>query len=129
MLKKTITFNDFNGKAVTKEFWFHLSKAELIELEVSFDNGLSEYINKLIADGNNRGVVKLVKEFIARAYGVKSEDGLRFIKTEENLAKFMESEAYSVLFCELLENEAEAVAFMTGIAPATQKPLTSSMSN
>lgn len=122
MLKKTITYTDYNGVELTEDFYFNLSKVEAIELEVGIPGGLTEMIQNIVAANDNPSIIKIFKEFILKAYGVKSPDGKRFMKTDENgrpLAdKFKETEAYSELFMELATNADEASKFINGIIPS-----------
>ena len=124
MLKKTITYTDYNGVELTEDFYFNLSKAEAIELEVGIPGGLTAMIQNIVAANDNPSIIKVFKEFILKAYGVKSPDGKRFMKTDENgrpLAdKFKETEAYSELFMELATNADEASKFINGIIPSVE---------
>lgn len=129
MLKKTITYTDYNGVELTEDFYFNLSKAEAIELEVGIPGGLTTMIQNIVAANDSPSIIKIFKEFILKSYGVKSPDGKRFIKNDENgrpLAdKFKETEAYSELFMELATNAEEASKFINGIIPsvdASSKP-------
>ena len=117
MLKKTITYTDYDGNERTEDFLFNLTKAELIELAHSEKGGLEKVIEKIIAEKDNKKIVGLFKEVIAMAYGEKSIDGKRFQKSPEISKSFMETEAYSILFMELLENEGAAIEFVNGLVP------------
>lgn len=118
MLKKTITFTDFDGNERTEDFYFNLSKAEITEMECSVTGGLSVLLRKIIKTSD---VVKLVvtfKEIICKSYGEKSDDGRRFIKSKELTDAFIQTEAYSELFMELSYNAEAASEFVKGIMPA-----------
>jgi hypothetical protein len=117
VLKKTITYTDFSGEEVTEDFFFHLSKAELIELEMSVDGGLSEMMKKIIATEDGRAIMEQFKKIILMAYGKKSEDGKRFIKNSQLREEFASSEAYSELFMELCTNADAANEFVNGMIP------------
>jgi len=117
MLKKTVTYKDFNGEEVKEDFFFHLSKAELIEMEMGYDGGLSGVMKRIIEAQDGRALVMEFKNIILSSYGQKSEDGRRFIKTPELREEFASSEAYSELFMELATNENSAAEFMNGIVP------------
>lgn len=122
MLKKTITFTDYNGVTRTEDFYFNLSKAELAEMEISTSGGLTERIKRITDGLDGPEIFKTFKEFIAKSYGVKSPDGKRFIKSEELTEAFFQTEAYSVLLMELLEeNGKNAADFMNAIIPAVDK--------
>lgn len=117
MLKKTITFTDFNGEETTEDHFFHLSQAELVELEMSVDGGFGETMKKIIAAGDNATIMKEFKRIILMSYGKKSEDGKRFIKNDELRQEFESSEAYSELFVELCTDAEAAGQFINGIIP------------
>ena len=117
MLKKTITYEDFNGEKVSEDFFFHLSKAELVELELSHQGGLSESLQKIIADEDGKSIIAEFKNIILSAYGKRSEDGKRFVKNATVREEFESSEAYSALFMELVTNADTAVEFINGIIP------------
>ena len=118
MLKKTIAYTDYNNEERTEDFYFNLSKAELMEMELSIAGGLSETINKIIKTKDVPSLIKILKKLVLDAYGVKSADGKRFIKSEELSAEFSQTEAYSQLFMELATNSDAASAFVNGIVPA-----------
>ena len=115
MIVKTITYKDFNGNERTESFWFHLSRPELTEMLLGIDNNIETYIKTIIKSENYYEIVKIFKKLILEAYGEKSEDGRRFIKTPEKTKEFSESEAYSVLFNELTTNEEKASEFINGL--------------
>lgn len=118
MLKKTITYEDFNGEKVSEDFFFHLSKAELVELELSHKDGLSESLQRIVAAEDGKGIVKEFKNIILTSYGHRSEDGRRFVKNKELREEFESTEAYSTLFMELVTDADAAVEFINGIIPA-----------
>ncbi len=118
MLKKTITYEDFNGDTVSEDFFFHLSKAELVELELSHKGGLSEALQRIVAAEDGKGIVQEFKNIILTAYGKRSDDGKRFIKTQEMRDEFSSTEAYSSLFIELVTDTDAAVEFINGVIPA-----------
>jgi hypothetical protein len=118
MLKKTITYKDlFTDEEVTEDFFFHLSKAELVELELSHQDGLSEALKRIIAAEDGKGIVAEFKNIILLAYGKRSEDGKRFVKNANVREEFESSEAYSTLFMELVTNTDSAIEFINGIIP------------
>lgn len=121
MLKKTITYTDYNEITHTETYYFNLSKAECMEMEMSTSGGLTEMINKIIETQDVPAIIKIFKDLILKAYGVKSPDGKRFIKSEELSTAFAQTEAYSVLFMELATNAEEAATFVNGIMPSIDK--------
>lgn len=117
MLKKTITYTDYNGVSRTEDFFFNLSQAEVMEMELSTEGGLGEMIRRIVAAQDTAAIVKVFKEILLKAYGEKSPDGKRFIKSEEISNAFAQTEAYSQLFMTLATDSDEAAAFVNGIAP------------
>ena len=122
MLKKTITYIDYNGSERTEDFYFNLSKAEIMEMEMSTAGGLAEMIQRIVAAQDAPAIIKIFKELVLKAYGVKSPDGKRFIKSQELADEFAQTEAYSDLFMELATNADAAANFVNGIIPAQEKP-------
>ena len=121
MLKKTITYTDYNGSERTEDFYFNLTKAEIMEMEMSTTGGLTEMINRIVAAQDAPAIISIFKELILKAYGVKSPDGKRFVKSKELATEFSQTEAYSQLFMELATNADEASKFVNGIVPSTDK--------
>lgn len=117
MLKKTITYEDFDGNQRTEDYYFNLTKAEAMELEVSVKGGYAEYLQNIVKENDNAGIISAIKDLILRSYGHKSEDGKRFVKTEEDAKEFAQSEAYSELFFELTSDDKAASDFFNGIIP------------
>lgn len=118
MLKKTITFTDYNGTERTEDFHFNLTKAEVMEMEMSTTGGLAEMIQKIVAEQDAPKIIKVFKDLILKAYGEKSADGKRFIKSDELAQAFSQTEAYSILFMELATDADAAAKFINGIVPA-----------
>lgn len=117
MLKRTITFENFDEETESDVFYFNLSKPELIEMEVEHKQGMSKLLQSIVDTKDNKELIKMFKELILMAYGVKSEDGRRFIKTDQLREEFSQTEAFNVLFMELATNDDAAVIFMDGILP------------
>lgn len=118
MIKKTITYVDYNDVERTEDFYFHLTNAEIMEMEMSEVGGLTEKIQRIVAAQNAPEIIKLFKELVLTAYGVKSADGRQFIKNEELRTSFSQTEAYSQIFMELATDDKAAAAFVNGIIPA-----------
>lgn len=121
MLKKTITYMDYNGVERTEDFYFNLSKAEIMEMELSTSGGLAEMITRIIAAQDAPAIIKIFKDLVLQAYGEKSPDGKRFIKNDKLREEFVQTEAYSQLFMELATDADAASAFVNGIVPETEK--------
>lgn len=117
MLKRDITYEDYNGETVTDTFYFNLTKTEIIELEVGYEGGLEMAIQRIIEAKDNRSLIEEFKKIVLAAYGVKSEDGKRFIKSATLREEFSQTAAYDALFMDLATNEDAAAKFITGIIP------------
>lgn len=117
MLKKIITYTDYNGVERTEPFYFNLSKAELMEMELGVTGGMTEMLDKIITAKDAPSLMKTFKEMIMKSYGIKSDDGKRLIKSEELSIAFTQTEAYSVLFMELITDDKAAADFVNGIIP------------
>lgn len=121
MLKRTITYTDFDGNQRTEDFYFNLSKAEVIEMEMGVTGGLTQMIHKIIAAQDNRQVLETFKSLILKAYGEKSPDGKRFIKNQDLRDSFEQTEAYNILFMELATDEQKSIDFVKAIIPTPDK--------
>lgn len=121
MLKKTITYTDYNGETRSEDFYFNMTKAEIVEMEMSVNGGMSEFMKKVASTQDAPTLISLFKDLVLRAYGEKSLDGKRFIKEDENGRKladdFKQTEAYSELFMELAFDAEKAAEFVNGIIP------------
>lgn len=116
MLKKKLTYKDWNGIERTEEFCFHLSEAELMQLELETEGGFRGLLQRIIDAKDSAKMIKLFKEIIDHAYGVLSDDGKYFRKSKEELEKFQSTQAYSDLYMSLLNDE-EAAKFIKAVAP------------
>lgn len=117
MLKKVIKYEDYNGVQREETFYFNLNKAELAEMELTIEGGLAAKIEAIINTKNIPELTNLFKDIIMKAYGKKSEDGKRFIKSKELSEEFVQTEAYVELFMSLLSNEEAAAQFINNILP------------
>lgn len=118
MLKKRITYTDYNGNKREEDFYFNLTKAEIMEMEMSTSGGLTEMIQRIIETQDAPSIIKVFKDIIMKAYGEKSPDGKRFVKSQELSEAFSQTEAYSELFMELASDSDAASKFVNGIIPA-----------
>lgn len=121
MLKKTITYTDYNGVERTEDFYFNLNEAEMVEMEAGISGGFTEWVTQVVNAKDGPVIMKLFKDFIARAYGRKSLDGVRFEKSKEISEAFMQTEAYNVLFMELVTDDKAAAAFVNAIVPKVKE--------
>lgn len=118
MLVKPITYTDYNGVERTETFYFNLSQAELIDMQLGGKDGLySNKLQKMIDNHDAAAIVATIKEFVLKSYGEKTDDGKRFIKSPEISEAFMQTEAYSQLITELLSDDAKSSEFILGIMP------------
>lgn len=117
MLKKTITYTDYNGDEVTEEFIFNFSPAEAIALELSHKGGLGESLKRIVAANDGEALVKEFTDLIGKAYGIRSPDGKRITKNAQIREEFESSAAYSVLFMELATDADKLAAFVNGAIP------------
>lgn len=123
MLKKTMTFEDFNGQTVTRTFRFHLTEADVADWEMSEGTGgLIKLMERVVASQNGAEIVRIFREVILRSYGELSDDGLRFVKSKEISEAFSQTQAYSDLFMELATGGTDSMTnFINGILPKVKQ--------
>lgn len=121
MLKKTITYPDLDGNPVTEDFYFNLSKAEIAEMELSHKGGFSGYLRKIIEDEDGAAIISTFNDILLMSIGRRSEDGKRFVKSDEIRDEFMQTEAYSQLFMEMVTDSSAAASFVESIVPSDMK--------
>jgi hypothetical protein len=122
MLKKTITYTDFDGNERTEDFYFNLTKAELAKMQSSVNGGLDKLIKRIVDAQDQPTIMATLEDIIRRAYGEKSLDGKTFKKSEEIYKNFEATEAYSELFMEVCSDAKKAAAFIEGIVPKVENP-------
>lgn len=115
MLKKTITYEDFDGHERTEDHYFNLTEAELTEMELSLNGGLSQLLKKILQENDQKQIIEYFKKIVLMSYGKKSLDGRQFMKNEKIREEFASSAAYSEIFMELATDENAAAAFVNGI--------------
>lgn len=118
MLKRTITYEDFDGNTITEDFYFNLTKPEMLELDAAYKPDLAETFKKALAEENREALLNIFKDLILRSYGVRSADGKRFIKEPEITKEFTQTNAYATLYIELLQSDELASDFFIGISPS-----------
>lgn len=118
MLKKTITYKDLDGNDITEDFYFNLSKAEIAEMELTAEGGFQEMLQRIVDTRNGAEIIRVFKEILAKAYGKRSEDGRRFIKSPQLSEEFMQTDAFSELFMELVTDAEASAKFVTSIVPS-----------
>lgn len=117
MIKKQITYTDYDGNERTESFWFALNQAELLEMNLEKNGGLSNMITRITETNDYAELSRILKDLIRRSYGVKSDDGKRFVKSPAMTDEFMQTEAYSEMFTELVTDANATSEFITGIIP------------
>lgn len=117
MLKKEITYTNYDGVKRTKTFYFNLNKAELTKLENSINGGLSAKMQKLVENNDTATIMELFDQIVLASYGEKSSDGEYFIKSKELTTAFTQTDAYSELFMELANSEKAFATFIEGVIP------------
>lgn len=117
MVVEKIKYTDFNGLEREEDFMFNLTEAEITEMELTTDGGLSDSIKKIIAAQDTPQIIKVFKMLLLKSYGEKSADGRRFVKSEKLSEEFSQTNAYSQLFMKLATDDKAAVAFINGIMP------------
>lgn len=122
MLKKKITYTDYNDQERTEEFLFNLTKAEVMEMEMSTEGGVATFVDKITAKKDGDAIMNFFKGFILKSYGEKSDDGRKFVKSQALSDAFSQTEAYSDLFMELCTKADAAAAFVRAIIPAPDNP-------
>lgn len=117
MIKQTITYTDYNGNERTEEYWFNLSKAELLRLETTTKGGFQKMLENAVASEDNYRIIEVFEDLIKHSIGMKTLDGKYFKKSKEFTEDFVQSEAYSTLLFDLLQDTEKANAFIRGIMP------------
>lgn len=98
MLKQQVKYEDFDGNTQTETLYFNLNRMELISFQKRYGSeNMENYINKLIEEKQIEPMYDLLNDFVLTAYGVKSEDGKRFIKNDQIREEFKQSLAYEAL--------------------------------
>lgn len=117
MIKKTVSYVDYNGNERKEDFYFNLTEAEVTEMELSTKGGLASTLEKIVSEKDQGKIVEIFKDLVLRSYGEKSPDGKLFVKTKEVRENFSFTEAYSKIFMELATNSEAAAAFINGVLP------------
>ena len=117
MLKKTITYTDYDGMARTEDFWFNLSKTELTKLDAELPGGVLGVLRKIIDKKDRKALVDFIETLILRSYGEKTLDGKRFVKTPDMAEEFMQTPAYDELFMSILSDTDSQTSFINGVIP------------
>lgn len=117
MIGITKTYNDFNDVERTETKFFNLTEAEVMEMELGTAGGVAELLQRIVAAKDQPTIIKFFKDFILKAYGEKSPDGLRFDKSEQMRQDFSNTQFYNLLFMELATDDDKAAKFVNGVIP------------
>lgn len=121
MIKKTITYTDYNDVERTEDFYFHLNKAELVDMQYSINGGLAEYYQRILKTNDEPELIKIFRDLVLKSYGVKTDDGRGFMKFDENgkplSLAFSQTAAFVEIYTELASNDEKAAEFFNGIIP------------
>lgn len=120
MLKKEITYEDFDGVQRTETHYFNITRTELIDLQTSYVGGLDEYLSKIVAEKDTVKIMEMFSKIVDVAYGIKSPDGRLFMKTEEATKEFKSTLAYDQFMWEIMSDEIKASEFINGIVPKVE---------
>lgn len=117
MLKKTVTYTNFNDEVCTEDLYFNLTKAEIVELQWSKKEGLDVMLANMVKAKDTPELLSTLKTFVLKAYGIKTEDGRRFDKNDQIREDFKNSAVYSEVFTDLIETDEKAFEFILGVIP------------
>ena len=117
MIKKTMTYEDFDGNSRTEDYYFNLTQAECTKMQLSINGGLDKFLEKIINEQDHTKIFGYMEEFVHKSYGEKSNDGKYFVKSDEILQRFISTQAYSDLIYELSTNAKAAAEFINGVLP------------
>lgn len=121
MIKKTITYEDFDGNTRTDDFYFHMNQTEFTKLNGEVPGGIQDYMNEIQKNGDEDGLLRLIDTIVSRSYGERDKDDGSFTKIGKNgrplYEKFVNTDAYDKLMIELIQNDRTIMAFLTGIFP------------
>lgn len=117
MIKWPITYKDYNGEEHTEDFYFNLNKAEVMQLDLTYNGAFVDYLKSIVERRDGKEMARIYRELILDSYGEKSSDGRRFVKSEELKSAFEQSEAYVELYMQLATEDGAAAKFMEGVLP------------
>ena len=118
MYRYTTTYKDYNDFERTEDFFFNLNKAEIMEMQFTTEGGLEQRLKRIMAANDVPTLVAIFKDLLLRSYGIKSDDGRHFLKSEEIRIKFECSPVYSELFMKLATDDVEAAKFINQVVPS-----------
>ena len=122
MLVQRIDYVDFDGHKRSEDYYFNFTEAEIQEMNLKTPGGLKAKLEKIVQTMDERELVSYFKSLILDSYGVKSDDGRRFIKSKELSEEFSQTGAYNKLFMQLTTDTNAAIKFVKGIIPDVPEP-------
>lgn len=117
MIKETVTYTDYNGMERTEDFYFNMNKVELMKMEFGSAGGFAAMVKRAIASNESAVLLDVFEKLVRDAYGVKSPDGKRFIKSKELTDEFVQSPAYETIYMKMVMDDVAAARFINGIMP------------
>lgn len=117
MLKKTVTYEDYDSIVRTEDHYFNLTESELTMMEMSEVGGYQKRLESMVQSKDSTSMIQVIHDFVKASYGQKSPDGKRFIKSSELYEEFSQTEAYNKIFMELLTDDNAAIEFVIGVLP------------
>lgn len=117
MLKKTVSYEDYNGVERTEDFYFNLTKSEIMKLEMGTEGGYAEMLQRISNAKDAPEIMNQFERLLKMAYGERSDDGRRFVKSEAISEAFLQTPAYDTIFMELCTDAEKAAKFINAIVP------------
>ena len=121
MLHKKVTYTNYNGEVVNEDVYFNLTSMELVKMEAKYEKPIVDKIKEVTEANDYKGIIALFEDLLLTAYGVKSEDGRRFIKDKEATKEFEDSIAYAEIFEQIILNPDAAKELGEEIAYVSQE--------
>ena len=115
MFKKTVKYADLNGVKKEKDLYFHFFESEIYEMEMSEKGGFAETIYAMVRAEDTPTLTRIIKDFVLKAYGIKSPDGEQFIKSEKISTDFSQTGAFSALYMELVTDDKAMAEFVNAL--------------
>lgn len=123
MIKKTISYHDFEGDERTDDFYFSLNEVQFARINRMFPGGLQEYTEKIAKDKNADEMFRVIDILVSEAYGERQ--GNNFVKVTPSGQKlsdfFTNTEAYDNLLMELVKDDRALINFLAGCLPSNAK--------
>lgn len=119
MYAEKIKYTDYNGIEREEAFYFELSEAEVMEMDLITPGGLGQMLQNIVASNDAAGMITQFKKILLSAYGEKSPDGRHFIKNKQATENFEYSPVYSIMFMKLATDADYAQKFIDSVIPKT----------